>query len=478
MDKSHAGENTSGKLNAQDSHGSMVKLAKPLTAMAREALANKTMKLMRKRARLRKKLTKLINAEIKPTAGQKSPAHGNTGILTRMERLARRERRHMLSRIKMLEERDKLYRWDPTDERALDLDLVRSLLSSFRQVLYSELRVDEIPFPSAFSTEEGTSASILPAPNASKEKNKEKLDVVSQSQSKELDNEREQRSETTDPGKGNPRRAIDETAGSEQESDESDLRYDQLRVKEMLSGLAYDDLVYDAEPTKGKRVIDHGLWMSGALQDVPDSSNICPCNHDNMPETPHSPSRVTTPVKSAIKKNGEIKPSILGRKVTFQENPLGGSRTVINDKQPSSPTYPYSVTHTGKEPVTTNSEDARAKVSKKKKHHTKRNTSIDQSSGSSKKAEKSTRHKIRQSSRHEKVNGLNTPAKNDLVQVLGVTPEVSHLASFLARLSKSAPAKLPGGGSNLDALRREDRIILETERQIWLRRMGYNDFVD
>lgn len=485
--------------NKRGSHPPVVKLAKPLSPEAREALTAKTVKLMRKRARLSKKLAVLVDDATAPAASSSNaPARGNTGILLRMERLARRERRHMISRTKLLEEREKLYRWDPTDERAVDLDLVRSLLSNFRQLLYSELKNDpDITLASGPGIEEVTSGLALPTTSYSAKDYQEDIDAATQLQSKEGRKETvllEQRPKTAAHGTKNATdkanqhdarsrngrivQASPELAVSEQLLEGSNLRYDQLRVKEMLSGLAYDDLVYDAEPVEGKRVIDHGLWMSGALEDVSDRPEILPVNHGSALEIIHSPQSITTPVKSAIKKKGESRASVSGRRVTFGEVSNGGLRAGINEEQPSSPTYRYSLNRSAKKSESSDGEGAQSAISKRNKSHTNGISSTDLPSASLKTIEKSARHKYRRMLQQEEVNGQNTPAKNDLVQVLGVTPEVSHLASILPDMSRSAPAKFPVGGSTLDAVRREDRIVLETERQIWQKRMGFDGFAD
>ena len=113
------------------SRKSMIKLARPLTQVIRDRLTARTKKLLRKRKRLNKKLVKILERTATTTTIRDAILRFKT--LRRMECQARRERRHLIARNALLKQRETLYRWDPTDERATDLHLIRSLMEEFKR---------------------------------------------------------------------------------------------------------------------------------------------------------------------------------------------------------------------------------------------------------------------------------------------------------------------------------------------------------
>ncbi|KAH9888253.1 hypothetical protein F4778DRAFT_414349 [Xylariomycetidae sp. FL2044] len=118
-----------------DFHGvsgnSKLKLARPFSKKARRIITNKTKKLIKKRDELDRDILKAI-AKKNPT-----PADwlNREKILRRQEYLSRREQHHLRKRTRKLADLDRLYRWDPSTERAVDYDLVRSLLWEFKRNL-------------------------------------------------------------------------------------------------------------------------------------------------------------------------------------------------------------------------------------------------------------------------------------------------------------------------------------------------------
>jgi hypothetical protein len=110
---------------------SKLKLAKPLTKKARRIISNKTHKMMRRREKIDKELLEEVQRE--NVTAQHWLARET--LLRRQEQLEKREKRHIARRTMALLQRERLYRWDPTTERAADLDLIRKLLWKFKRHL-------------------------------------------------------------------------------------------------------------------------------------------------------------------------------------------------------------------------------------------------------------------------------------------------------------------------------------------------------
>ena len=110
---------------------SKLKLAKPLSRKARRIVKKKTEKLIRKRNELDEQL--LREVERKNVAPKDWLPRDK--LLRRQTQLEKREERHVRRRTRKLAELDRLYRWDPSADRATDYDMVRYLLWKFKRHL-------------------------------------------------------------------------------------------------------------------------------------------------------------------------------------------------------------------------------------------------------------------------------------------------------------------------------------------------------
>ncbi|KAI8632234.1 hypothetical protein F5Y19DRAFT_492115 [Xylariaceae sp. FL1651] len=118
-----------------DSHGingnSKLKLAKPISEKERGIISRKTEKLIHRRNALDREV--LIAVEkANPGPDDWLP---RDKLLRRRERLERRERHYLKKYTKQLVKLERLYRWDPSYDRAIDYDLVRKLLWRFKRNL-------------------------------------------------------------------------------------------------------------------------------------------------------------------------------------------------------------------------------------------------------------------------------------------------------------------------------------------------------
>ncbi|KAK7719958.1 hypothetical protein SLS64_002139 [Diaporthe eres] len=119
------------------------KLPKPLGPKARRIITKKTSTLIRKRNELDRAL---LRQTFKPldelSVNDWLPREE---ILRQCERMASRERDYIRERTKALEERTALYNQDPSEERALDLNLIRNQLWKFKRHLGPYLEAAEEP---------------------------------------------------------------------------------------------------------------------------------------------------------------------------------------------------------------------------------------------------------------------------------------------------------------------------------------------
>lgn len=123
--------------------GAVPKLPKPLGPKARRNLTKKTSALIRKRNELdRALLQQAFRPVDELSVNDWLPREE---ILRQCERLAGRERDYIRSRTEALEERTALYNQDPSEERALDLNLIRTQLWKFRRHLGPYLEAAEEP---------------------------------------------------------------------------------------------------------------------------------------------------------------------------------------------------------------------------------------------------------------------------------------------------------------------------------------------
>lgn len=119
------------------------KLPKPLGPKARRSITKKTSNLMRKRNELDRAL--LLQAFRPVDELSVNDWLPREEILRQCERMASREREYIRSRTKALEERTSLYNQDPSEERALDLNLIRAQLWKFKRHLGPYLEAAEEP---------------------------------------------------------------------------------------------------------------------------------------------------------------------------------------------------------------------------------------------------------------------------------------------------------------------------------------------
>lgn len=150
------GANVSSKPQGA-SKTSKLPLAPPLTNEARRTITNTTEKLMRKR----NEVDKVLLSQASRLFGRFKPADWlpREYILRQCERLARRERRHIQFRTKVLAERTRLYKLDPSAERAIDVDLVEELLLKFKRHLGPHLAVAKDPKDDGDNVDSSSSAS-------------------------------------------------------------------------------------------------------------------------------------------------------------------------------------------------------------------------------------------------------------------------------------------------------------------------------
>ncbi|CAJ2501016.1 Uu.00g038690.m01.CDS01 [Anthostomella pinea] len=110
---------------------SKLKLAKPFTKKARRIIIKKTEKLMRRRDALD---IAVLTAAEKTNPGPNDWLPRDK-LLRSLEHLEKRERRLLRVRTNKLSDLERLYRWDPTADRAYDHDLSRKLLWKFKRNL-------------------------------------------------------------------------------------------------------------------------------------------------------------------------------------------------------------------------------------------------------------------------------------------------------------------------------------------------------
>lgn len=135
---------------------SKLQLAKPLTAKARRIIAKKTSKLIKKRNEVDEWLRSVAD---------RSDALKPTDFLPREhyvkldDALARREARHLRTRTKALEDRERLYKWDPSTERKIDVDVFTELLFKFKRHLGSSLPDRDLPLKAGERDDDSSSNS-------------------------------------------------------------------------------------------------------------------------------------------------------------------------------------------------------------------------------------------------------------------------------------------------------------------------------
>ena len=110
---------------------SKLKLAKPFSRKARRIIRKKTEKLIKKRNQIDEQLLREVQRK-NVTAKDWLP---RDKLLRRHTQLEKREERHIRRRTRKLAELERLYRWDPSVDRAFDHNMVRYLLWKFKRHL-------------------------------------------------------------------------------------------------------------------------------------------------------------------------------------------------------------------------------------------------------------------------------------------------------------------------------------------------------
>lgn len=144
VNRRDASKSAATRPEAHDAHDSAVpKLPKPLGPKARRIITEKTSTLIRKR----NELDRALLVQVFPPLDELSVNDWlpREEILRQCERMASREREYIRTRTKALEERTALYNQDPSEERALDLNLIRTQLWKFKRHLGPFLEAAEEP---------------------------------------------------------------------------------------------------------------------------------------------------------------------------------------------------------------------------------------------------------------------------------------------------------------------------------------------
>lgn len=144
VNRHNASKSATTRPEAHDARDSAVpKLPKALGPKDRRIFTKKTSTLMRKRNELDRAL--LLQAFRPVDELSVNDWLPREEILRQCERMASRERDYIRSGAKALEERTAFYNQDPSEERALDLNLVRTQLWKFKRHLGPYLEAAEEP---------------------------------------------------------------------------------------------------------------------------------------------------------------------------------------------------------------------------------------------------------------------------------------------------------------------------------------------
>lgn len=120
---------------------SKLELSRPFTNKIRRVITNETDKLIKTRADL--------DDAIKEATARGEDGPNNSDCLSRenilklSDALTRRETEHLRLRSKLIEKRKQLYKWDPSPERKVDLELLEALHWNFKRNLNTCLSVRE-----------------------------------------------------------------------------------------------------------------------------------------------------------------------------------------------------------------------------------------------------------------------------------------------------------------------------------------------
>lgn len=131
-------------------------LVEPLTRDTRRILTEKTEKLIQEREEVDQALLRESHRDKAELTAEDWLPREN--LLKKTKTLAKQERRHLQSQRKLIDERQRLYKCDPSSERAIDLDLLRSLQWKFKKHLSTYLEDRERTFQTGEYDEDASSS--------------------------------------------------------------------------------------------------------------------------------------------------------------------------------------------------------------------------------------------------------------------------------------------------------------------------------
>lgn len=122
---------------------SKLELSKPFTPKIRRIITNETDKLIKQR----KELDEALLQEARQSQNDPKPNDwlSREDILKLSNALSRREAEHIRMRNKLIAKRKQLFRWSPSPERKIDLELLQALQWSFKRNLNTCLSDGERP---------------------------------------------------------------------------------------------------------------------------------------------------------------------------------------------------------------------------------------------------------------------------------------------------------------------------------------------
>lgn len=120
---------------------SKLELSRPFTNKIRRIITNETDKLIKTRADLDDTIKEAT--ERSEDGSKNSACLSREDVLKLSDALTRRETEHLRLRNKLIEKRKQLYKWDPSPERKVDLELLEALQWNFKRNLNTCLFVRE-----------------------------------------------------------------------------------------------------------------------------------------------------------------------------------------------------------------------------------------------------------------------------------------------------------------------------------------------
>lgn len=143
-------------------------LASPFTKNARRTIISNAKTLMKAREEVDKAVLRESERDLAGLTAKDWLLREE--ILRLSEKLAKQERRHIQLSTEELEERERLYKCDPSTERAVDLDLVRTLLWKFKRNLGPYLSDRERPFQPGENDGDSNSSSVFDTSSGGEER--------------------------------------------------------------------------------------------------------------------------------------------------------------------------------------------------------------------------------------------------------------------------------------------------------------------